>query len=168
MAAEKTVKIIFVCLGNICRSPMAQFVAQELAKREAPALEIVCDSAGTSGWNDGEEMHRETRKQLERHSIPIGNFRSKKLTEELVEANDWIVVMDKSNKRDVLREFGSLAEGKTVLATDLLTRQRYAEVPDPWYTKNFDETYSILAEAISAMMKALNEGKGLIGVPAGE
>lgn len=88
--ADKTrpTKIIFVCLGNICRSPMAEFLAKDLLQKRFPQLNVVCDSAGTDGCNDGAGAHPGTANELAKHGISCSGFVSKRLTRELVEAND--------------------------------------------------------------------------------
>lgn len=73
----KKPKILFVCLGNICRSPMAEYILRRRAAEAGIPLEA--DSAGTSGWHDGEDMHRETAKILKKHGIDASGFTSRKI-----------------------------------------------------------------------------------------
>lgn len=146
--------IIFVCLGNICRSPMAEYICRDLLKNKySKKLKIIVDSAGTSGYHDGEDMHKSTKKKLLENKINEINFISKKITKELFEKNDIIFVMDKNNYKDVINLFGN--SNKVILITDYLVSQKYDYVPDPWYTNNFDETYSILSESIDNFLHSL-------------
>lgn len=151
----RTTKIIFVCLGNICRSPMAEYLAKDIAKRTFSKLNVVFSSAGTAGFNDGEAAHEGTKQELLKHDIDCSGFVSKKLTKELVDDNDWIIVMDKQNAIDVKQMFGTAVDKKLLLVTNWLVDLAYSEVPDPWYTHDFHETYLILNEAINGMLQKL-------------
>lgn len=145
--------IIFVCLGNICRSPMAEYICKNLLNTKYNQLNVNVDSAGTSGYHDGEDMHKSTRKKLLENNIKNINFVSKKITKKLFDENDMIFAMDKNNYNDLINLFGE--NNKVVLITDYLVNQKYDYVPDPWYTNNFDETYSILSEAIDNFLNSL-------------
>lgn len=147
-------KITFVCLGNICRSPMAEFVMKDLASKENFKLEIT--SAGTSGEHDGEDMHYKSKSKLQNVGIKAQGFTSKKLTQELCDKSDYIVVMDNSNLNNVLRKFQRV-EHKILKMTDFAKELGYNEVPDPWYSGNFDETYLIISNACKKLLKALKE-----------
>lgn len=146
--------ILFVCLGNICRSPMAEFVMRDLISREKLNFQVM--SAGTGGYHDGEDMHPKTRETLRRQKINPDGFVSKKLTADMCGRACLIIVMDQSNKKDVLRMFPSMAE-KVRILTDFIPESGYTEVPDPWYTGNFDETYRLVS---AACPKILAERKG--------
>lgn len=146
-------KVIFVCLGNICRSPMAEFICKNLLEKKYQQIKLDVDSAGTSGWNDGKGVHTGTALKLKENKINYEGFVSKKLTKKLFDANDIVFVMDNSNYRDVIEEFKD--KSKVVKITNYLTKSKYNEVPDPWYTHNFDETYNILNEAIDNFLNSL-------------
>ncbi|MDE6893855.1 MAG: low molecular weight phosphotyrosine protein phosphatase [Malacoplasma sp.] len=137
--------VTFICLGNICRSPMAEFLFKKIIQKNANNKYEVL-SAGTSGWNDGDDMHTETKKILNNLKIDVSNFYSKKLTDEIFQKSDYIFVMDNQNYKDVIKKFGESKKVKKI--TDYSTTKKYSEVPDPWYTKNFDETYQILNDAL--------------------
>lgn len=82
----------FVCLGNICRSPMAEYILRRRAAEAGIPLET--DSAGTSGWHDGEDMHRETAKILKKYGIDASGFTSRKIRQSDATAFDYIIAMD--------------------------------------------------------------------------
>lgn len=145
--------IIFVCLGNICRSPMAEYICKDLLKNKYKKLNINVDSAGTFGYHDGEDMHKSTKNKLIENNIKNINFISKKITQKLFNENDMIFVMDKSNYENIVKVFGN--SNKVVFITDYLVNQKYDYVPDPWYTNNFDETFSILSESIDNFLNSL-------------
>lgn len=141
-------KIIFVCLGNICRSPMAFAIAKDIVKKHN--LDINVDSAGTSGYHDGEDMHKKTKEMLKKHNIDSSGFVSKKLTDFMCKTNDMIIVMDKSNKNNIIKTFGY--QEKIHMMTDFAKELGYDEVPDPWYSGDFDETYTILSTAVKNLL----------------
>lgn len=143
--------IVFVCLGNICRSPMAEYVAKDLFLKHGLKAQI--SSAGTSGYHDGEDMHIKTKHILQHHNIKADGFVSKKLTISMCENADLIVVMDKSNYKNVKQVFGF--ESKLKLLTDYSKELGYDEVPDPWYSGDFDETYKIVSTACFNLMNSL-------------
>lgn len=148
--------ITFVCLGNICRSPMAEFLFKKISENSSKhEYEIL--SAGTSGWNDGDDMHSETKKILKNLKIDVSNFYSKKLTNEIFKKSDYVFVMDNQNYIDVVKAFGENKKIKKI--TDFLTNKKYDEVPDPWYTKNFNETYRILNDALLTIYKEMENEK---------
>lgn len=146
-------KVIFVCLGNICRSPMAEFICKHLLKTKYQDLNVEVDSAGTSGWNDGDDVHIGTKSKLKEHKIDYSGFVSKKLTQKLFDENDIVFVMDNNNYETVINKFKN--NNKVIKMTDYLKNQKYSEVPDPWYTNNFDETYKILSESIDNFLYSL-------------
>ncbi|ARE80159.1 low molecular weight protein-tyrosine-phosphatase [Campylobacter helveticus] len=147
-------KIIFVCLGNICRSPMAEFVMKDLLEKEGRIGEFQISSAGTSGEHNGEGMHYGTKNKLSVKNIKISNFVSKKLTQEMCDESDMIIVMDNMNLQNVKRVYKNV-ESKLRKMTDFAKGLGYDEVPDPWYSGNFDETYTIISKACMGLIKEL-------------
>ncbi len=147
-------KITFVCLGNICRSPMAEFVMRDLLSKAGLDFEVL--SAGTSGEHDGENMHFKTRKKLESVGIKAENFTSKKLTQKLCDESFLIIVMDNANFKSVLKNFKVLKD-KLFKMTDFAKDLGYDEVPDPWYSGDFDETYTIISTACNNLFEKLKD-----------
>lgn len=148
-------KVIFVCLGNICRSPMAEFICKDLVNKKYKNFNLEISSAGTSGWNDGQGVHPGTASKLREHNIDYKGFVSKKLTKKMFDENDLVFVMDDSNYSNVINLFNDKNKVKKI--TDYLTTQKYDEVPDPWYTNNFEETYTILNESINNFLSSLSK-----------
>ncbi|MBZ8006991.1 low molecular weight phosphotyrosine protein phosphatase [Campylobacter sp. RM9334] len=146
-------KIMFVCLGNICRSPMAEFIMKNLCKNK----EFKITSSGTAGYHDGEDMHIGTKKLLKNKNIECDNFVSKKLTKKLCQEYDLILTMDESNYKDVLNNFSEFKDKVKPICSycDL----GYKNVPDPWYTNNFDEVYMILNNACKNILKEIENNK---------
>ncbi|MBK1971630.1 low molecular weight phosphotyrosine protein phosphatase [Campylobacter sp. TTU-622] len=146
-------KICFVCLGNICRSPMAEFIMKDLIQKDS-TISVEVTSAGTSGYHDGEDMHIKTKEQLKKANIKADGFISKKLTQAICDNNDYIVVMDNSNFNNVLKDFKN-TKNKILKLTQFAKELNYDEVPDPWFTHNFDETYKIISLACNNLLNFL-------------
>lgn len=151
-------KITFVCLGNICRSPMAEFIMKDLIKKANLEQDFFITSAGTSSEHNGENMHYGTKNKLTSLNIEHKNFTSKKLTQKLCDESDFLITMDNSNYKNVLKSYKN-AENKTLKIIDFAPNLGYDEVPDPWYSGNFNETYTILSKACENLLKQLKNGK---------
>lgn len=149
-------KILFICLGNICRSPMAEYLFRSMAAERSIAVHTA--SAGTSGWHDGEGMHCGTADVLDGLGIASHDFVSRKLKASDVRDYDYLIVMDDSNLRDVEKLFGRQPE-KIFKITDLLPKgSGYDHVPDPWYTGSFNETRDILTACCDVLLTRLQNG----------
>lgn len=153
-------RVLFVCLGNICRSPMAEYVLRRLAAERGLSDKIRAASAGTSGFHDGEDMHRGTKTVLQRHGIDTGGFTSRKIEAADKQHYDYIVAMDDANLAELERLFGRHPD-KLFKLTDLIPESGYSHVPDPWYTGDFDETYALAAAGCAALLDKIAAEKGL-------
>ena len=128
-------KILFVCLGNICRSPMAEYILRDMAQKRGIAVNVA--SAGTSGWHDGEYMHCGTAEILDGLSIESRDFRSRKM-------------------RDVQAALGN--DKRIFKITDLLGEgSLHNHVPDPWYTGNFVETREIISACCRELLDRISD-----------
>ena len=152
----KTHKILFVCLGNICRSPMAEYVLRYRAREAGMGNAAITASAGTSGWHDGENMHEGTRRALKQHGIDPSGFTSSKIKPSDADHFDYIIVMDDNNLRETEKQLG-FHPGKIFKLTDLIPDSGYNHVPDPWYTGDFDETYRLVDAGSLALLEKLKQ-----------
>lgn len=128
------IKICFVCLGNICRSPMAEYVMKDKVKKLGRDKEFLIISRATSYEEEGNDMHYGTKDILDKMNISYSSHSAKRLEKDDYEKYDYFVCMDSSNIRNTLRIFGSDSENKVIMLLD-------KDVKDPWYTGNFIETY---------------------------
>lgn len=149
----KNMNILFVCLGNICRSPMAEFIAKDIIKKNKLS-NIKINSCGTSGYHNGEGMHKGTKSILNKYGIDSLGFISKEINQTLVDESDYIIVMDKNNYKNVLSKFNKYKNKVHEMVE--YSSLGYNEVPDPWYTGDFDEVYKVLSDAIKNLLKELN------------
>ncbi len=141
-------RICFVCLGNICRSPAAAAVFADRAA--AAGLEVTVDSAGTSRYHLGEGPHAHTLAEARRRGIVI-DHRARQFTSEDFDRFDLVVAMDSANHRDLLR----LARDDVARAKVVMLRAEEADVPDPWGLPPaaYGEMFDILDEACAALVE---------------
>ena len=134
-------KILFVCLGNICRSPMAEFVFKDIVNKQGLANDFFIDSAGTSDYNEKRNLgiYPETKKILDINKIPYTEHISRHLKKTDYDKFDYILVMDKQNLYDVLEIVGEDKEKKVYRLLDFTSNPR--DIIDPWYYGNFNLTY---------------------------
>lgn len=144
------IKILFVCLGNICRSPMAEYVFKDLVNKEGLSNEIYIDSAGTSNEESGNGMHYGTRKKLSEKNIYFDNHMARKMTKEDYEKYDLIIGMEESNIRNIKKIIGIDTKNKVYRLLDFSKRPR--DIADPWYTGNFDITYDDIYEGCNSLL----------------
>lgn len=142
-------RVLFVCHGNICRSPMAEFVLKDLAKK-AGRNDIIIASAGTSAEELGSDIHQGTKNELKAHNIEFFSRHARQVAKN--EYKDWdiFVVMDSANNRNLERIFGGDAEGKIVKMMSFAGSS--ADVADPWYTGDFKLTFSDIYKACKALL----------------
>ena len=144
-------KILFVCLGNICRSPMAEFVFKDLVKKEGLDNDFYIESAATSSEEIGNRMHYGTIQKLKEKNIEYGDKRARKLISSDYDKFDYIIGMDERNIINIERIVGKDSENKIYKLLDFSNRPR--DIADPWYTGNFDKTYDDILEACKAFLK---------------
>lgn len=139
------IKVMFVCHGNICRSPMAEFVLKAMVKERGIEKDFIINSSATSYEEIGNPVHRGTRKKLGEMGIPCGDHRAIRLTKEDYDSYDYVIAMDSNNLRNIDRIIGSDTENKVYLLLDFTDRKGQS-IADPWYTGNFDATYNDIDE----------------------
>jgi len=146
--------ILMVCLGNICRSPMAEGILRDLIRKEG--LDITTDSAGTADYHVGEEPDRRAQEAMRRQGLDISDLSGRQLVPEDFEQFDLLLAMDESNLRNMLRLAPNKALGaKAKLLMDYAPEHRHREVPDPYYgdEEGFDEVYAMVTEACRNLLK---------------
>lgn len=148
-------KIIFVCLGNICRSPMAEFVFKDMIRKEGVENEVYIESAATSSEEVGNGMHPGTITKLREMKIPFTNRKARQLTKDDSEKFDYIIGMENSNIRNIVRIIGHDSRNKVHRLLDFSENPR--DIADPWYTGNFDITYQDIVEGCKGFLQWIKE-----------
>jgi protein-tyrosine phosphatase len=148
------IKVLFVCLGNICRSPMAEAVFAHKVKQAGLEDRIAADSAGTGDWHMGNPPHRGTRAMLEEHEIEYTHA-ARMITRADYDEFDLILTMDDENLRAVNLRCKGKAQVRRFL--DFAPDCGYTEVPDPYYAGNFDLTYHLADQAAEGLLAHLRK-----------
>ena len=144
------IKVLFICHGNICRSPMAEFMFKDMVKKAHREDEFYIESAATSREEIGNDIHPGTKNVLRRYGIPFGRHYARQITKEDYETFDYIICMDGMNVRNTMRILG---DDKKEKVRKLLDR----DVADPWYTGNFELAYNEILEGCEDFIKYLKE-----------
>lgn len=154
-------KILFVCHGNICRSPMAEFVMKDLVRKAHMEDHFFIESAATSTeeiWNGrGNPVYPPARKKLAEHGISCEGKRARQTTRADYARFDYIVGMDQANLRNMLRIYGGDPEKKVSLLMDYTSRP--GSVADPWYTGDFETTWKDVSEGCEGLLRILCDNR---------
>lgn len=147
------IKILFVCHGNICRSPMAEFVMKELVRRAGRENDFLIESAATSREELGNDMHYGTRQKLHEMGIPFTRRAARQITRSDYDRYDYLVAMDDENIWYMNRCWSPDPAHKIVRLLSYAGKTR--DIADPWYTGNFDQTYEDILEGCRAFLEAI-------------
>ena len=139
-------KILFVCHGNICRSPMGEYILKDMVKKAGVADRFEIASAAVSAEEQGNPVYPPAKMELRKHGIDCSGKKARQITEEDLQYYDRIYYMDESNWRYLCGLFG---EEKAKKCRKLLAR----DVADPWYTDNFVRTWNDLVEGCEKILK---------------
>ncbi len=146
-------KILFVCHGNICRSPMAEFVMKDLVQKAGREQEFYIASAATSREEIGNPVHYGTKKKLAEYGISVAGKVAIQMTKQDYEEYDYIIMMDGNNVRNGMRILGSDPYGKVGKLLDFA--EQTGDIADPWYTGNFDATYHDVVRGCAGFLHML-------------
>lgn len=152
------IKILFVCHGNICRSPMAEFLFRDYVKKQGAEAEFEIASAATSTEEIGNPVHRGTRRILEELGISCAGKHARQMRKQDYEYYDYLIGMDQWNISNIMRIIRKDPKGKVFKFLDFSERPR--DIADPWYTGDFDTTYEDIREGCQSFWNYLRrEGK---------
>ena len=152
------IKIMFVCHGNICRSPMAEFIMKELVESKGLSEQFYIESAATSLEEIGNPVYPPAKRVLEKRGINCSLKRARRVTEADGEKFDYIICMDSYNVSNISRILSEKDFCKVSKLLDFTDNPR--DVADPWYTGDFDVTYDDIMEGLEAFLEHLKkEGK---------
>ena len=154
--------ILFVCHGNICRSPMAEFVMKDLVKKVGLESEFHIESAATSTEEIGNPVYPPARRKLKEHDIDCSGKTARQLTRADYDKYDLLVGMDSANLRNMRRICGGDGSGKIRLLMDFTDRP--GDVADPWYTRNFEATWRDVLEGCRGLLDVTSAVAGPVSV----
>lgn len=148
-------KILAVCLGNICRSPTAHGLLEEIAKERG--IEVEIDSAGTAGYHIGEAPDIRSQAKMKEHGYDISHQRARQFTPSDFKDSDLILAMDRSNYNNILSLASNPEESKKVALMLSFGEHHTDEVPDPYYggPDGFEEVYQLIRSAVNALYDEL-------------
>ena len=154
-------KILFICHGNICRSPMAEFVMKDLVEKAGLETEFLIESAATSTEEIGNPVYPPARRKLAEHGISCAGKTSRQLIRADYGQYDLLIGMDRANIRNMNRICGGDPEGKLHLLMEYTDHP--GDVADPWYTGDFETTYRDLTAGICSLLEESAEKNGTAG-----
>lgn len=143
-------RILFVCHGNICRSPMAEFVMKDLVKKAGLESEFLIESAATSTEEIGNPVYPPARRKLAEHGIDCAGKTARQLRNEDYKRYDLLIGMDRANLRNMHRICGGDFDGKLHLLMEFTDRP--GDVADPWYTGDFETTWQDVSVGCSRLL----------------
>lgn len=146
-------RILFICHGNICRSPMAEFIFRRLAEEADSSDEFRVSSAAVSYEETGNDLYPPAKRVLTAHHIPFTHHAAHRITRTEYEENDYIVCADRSNLRLLNAIIGEDHAGKVSLLMHWAGKDR--DVSDPWYTGDFETAYSDILEGCQALLEKI-------------
>ena len=149
------IKILFVCHGNICRSPMAEFVMKQYVKEAGLEREFEIASAATSREELGNPVYPPARRELAKHGISCSGKVARQMTAADYRYYDYIPIMDRNNRRNIMRIIGSDPEHKVRLLMEYAGSTR--DVADPWYTGDFETTWRDVTEGCQALLRSIRQ-----------
>ena len=162
MKSHKPIRVLFVCTGNICRSPMAEAVFLHLVKEAGLAEYFDVASAGTSGhWHEGEPPHHGTQNVLRKNQVAIpAHSRAMPLSRKDMEYYDYILAMDSGHMRE-MNMLTVAARGEVRLFLEFAPSFRTMDVPDPYYTGRFDEVYAMVYAGSCGLLEHIRQREQL-------
>jgi protein-tyrosine phosphatase len=160
MQSARPVRVLFICMGNICRSPMAEAVFRHQVAAAGLSERIIIDSAGTGGWHAGERPHHGTIAVLNRNAIAVGNQYARQVRSSDLKDFDYLIAMDQENLAD-LRASGHAGAERARLLLDFAPELATREVPDPYYSGGFDHVFSLVEAGSRGLLAHIREREGL-------
>ena len=154
MSKENRHRILFVCHGNICRSPMAEFVMKDLVQRAGLADSFLIESAATSTEEIGNSVYPPARRKLAEHGIGCAGKTARQMTRADYDRYDLLIGMDSRNISNMRRICGGDPAGKIVMLMDFTHRP--GDVADPWYTGDFEATWRDVLEGCQELLDRLS------------
>ncbi len=149
------IQVLFVCHGNICRSPMAEYIMKYLVKQAGMEEVFDITSGGVSNEEEGNDIYPPAKRTLTQHRIPFSRHRAHLVNEDEMKAADYIVVMDSWNIRNLGYRYGNKYNSKIKMLLSFCGEDE--DVSDPWWTRDFETAYDDIYRGCEAMLIALSD-----------
>ena len=153
----KKISVMFVCLGNICRSPMAEAIFRKMVADRGLVERFNIASSGTGHWHLGEPPHIGTRLILSENKIEVGNKRSQLLKKEDFQTFEYVIAMAKENVEDIQHIY----KQKVKRILEFAPKGYTLDVPDPYYENNFEEVYKLVTAGCKGLLDYIIEQEGI-------
>ncbi|MEN2768256.1 low molecular weight protein-tyrosine-phosphatase [Ornithinibacillus xuwenensis] len=151
------IRVLFVCLGNICRSPMAEAIFRDLIQKADLGEKIEVDSGGTGSWHTGEAPHSGTRDILDKQKISYEGMRARQVSKKDWDDFNYIIAMDDQNIKDLHHIESSNANNVVAKLMDFVDNPKETNVPDPYFTGDFDYTYELVSQGCSNLLSYIRD-----------
>lgn len=152
------ISLLFVCHGNICRSPMAEFIMKDLVRKAGLESEFYIASGATSTEEIGNDIYPPAKEELRRRGVTFSSRQAVQVTKSDYDKYDLILIMDSYNKRNIMRIFGNDAENKVHKLLEYAGRAD--DVSDPWYSDRFDVAFEDIYSGCKGLLEKLTEIRG--------
>ena len=150
---KKQIHVLMICHGNICRSPMAKYILQDMVEKRGIAGDFFIDSCATSYEEIGNPVYPPARQELSRHGISCKGHAARKLVKADFDTYDYLIAMEQYNLRNIRREFGDTLAGQASLLLDYTDTP--GDIDDPWYSGGFDVTYKEIVKGCKGFLAHL-------------
>lgn len=158
------IQVLFICLGNICRSPMAEYYFRNLVQQEGLSKQIITLSAAVSDEEEGNPVYPPARQMLAKHGISCQGKQSQVVTQRMIDDSDYVICMDSSNIQ-MLKRMLHVADDKLSRLLDYVPRNNAAyhgrDVKDPWYTRNFEVAWADITVGCAALLDHIRAEQGI-------
>ena len=152
---KNQISVLFVCLGNICRSPLAEGIFRHLVEKRQLQQQFLIDSCGTGSWHVGELPHRDSREVAKKNGISLAGQRARQVADQDFYEFDYLVAMDRSNLAD-LNQINTNPEASIILLREY-DPEKGLDVPDPYYEGGFDGVFSMIHRSCLNLLDELLE-----------
>ena len=151
------IRVLFVCHGNICRSPMAKYIFKDLIKKKGIEDKFVVDSGATSYEEEGNGLYRHAATKLREKGIPFDTHAARRIQKEDYDKFDYILAMEQFNIGQIMKIISEDSENKVHLLLDFSSNPR--EISDPWYSGNFELAYNDILEGVETFLEHVLSSK---------